>query len=76
MVDSTGNVYVSDTGNHTIRKVTPTGTTTTVAETVGVAGIVLGTPPRFAFPRSLAIMGDYIVMCDINAILLLRHGAR
>jgi sugar lactone lactonase YvrE len=71
-VDSAGNVYVVDTGNSTIRKVTPTGTTTTVAGTAGIAGILLGTMPRLAFPRSLAIVGDSIVVSDANALLLLR----
>jgi DNA-binding beta-propeller fold protein YncE len=75
-VDNAGNVYVADEGNSTIRKVTPTGTTTTVAGTAGVAGIILGATPRFAFPRSLVIVGDSIVLCDTNAILLLRHGAQ
>jgi sugar lactone lactonase YvrE len=76
VVDSAGNVYVADTGNATIRKVTAAGTTTTVAGTAGVAGILLGATPRFAFPRSLAIVGDSIVLSDSDAILLLRHGAQ
>jgi sugar lactone lactonase YvrE len=75
-VDSAGNVYVTDTFNHTIRKVTPTGTTTTVAGTAGAAGILLGAPPRFSFPIGLAIVGDSIVISDTNSILLLRHGAQ
>jgi len=75
-VDSAGNVYVADRDNGTIRKVTPTGITTTVAGTAGVLGIVLGATPRLGEPRGLAIVGDSIVLCDTHAILLLRHGAR
>jgi len=75
-VDSAGNVYVADQLNSTIRKITPTGVTTTVAGTAGMAGIVLGTTPRFGFPRHLAISGDSLVVSEPNAILLLRHGAR
>jgi uncharacterized protein YjiK len=75
-VDSAGNIYVADNGNHTIRKVTPTGSTTTFAGTVGVVGILLGATPRFSFPFGLAIAGDSLVISDANAILLLRHGAQ
>jgi len=49
-VDSAGNVYVADTGNATIRMITPDGVTTTLAGTVGVSGVVLGTKPRFGAP--------------------------
>jgi len=76
VVDSAGNLYIADTGNSIIRKVTPTGTTTTVAGTAGVAGILLGAAPRFSFPKSLQIVDDSLVVSDANAILLLRHGAQ
>jgi len=75
-VDGAGNVYVADTGNATIRKITPSGDTTTVAGMAGVAGIVLGVAPRFASPRYLAISGDSLVISDTNAILLLRHAVK
>jgi len=75
-VDSAGNIYVADQGNSTIRKVTPTGITTTVAGMAGVTGIGLGATPRFASPRGLAIVGGSIVISDTNAILLHRHGAQ
>lgn len=42
-VDNDGNVYVADTGNFTIRKVTAAGVVTTLAGTVGVSGNVDGT---------------------------------
>ncbi|HEX8109360.1 MAG TPA: NHL repeat-containing protein [Kofleriaceae bacterium] len=75
-VDPAGNVYVTDTQNHTLRKITPAGVVTTVAGTAGVAGIVLGATPGLAFPEYLAIVGDSIVCTDNRAVLRLRHGAR
>ena len=42
-VDSAGNVYVADCGNHTIRKVTPAGVVTTLAGLAGNHGSADGT---------------------------------
>jgi len=75
-VDSADNVYVADANNGTIRKVTPMGITTTVAGTAGASGIILGAMPRLAFPQSLAVVDDSLVISDNNAVLLLRHGAQ
>jgi len=42
-VDSAGNVYLTDTGNHTVRRVTPAGVVTTLAGLAGKSGSADGT---------------------------------
>ena len=58
-VDAAGNVYVSDFSNHRIRKITPTGATTTLAGN-GTGGFVDGTggptgTTRFRNPNGVAV---------------------
>ena len=55
-VDATGNVYVSDTNNSTIRKITPAGVVTTFAGAAGQTGGSDGTgsSARFNYPYGLA----------------------
>src|SRR5205823_3909645 len=57
-VDSSGNVYVADTANHTIRKVTPTGVVTTLAGTAGETGSVDGTGSAARFYGQLGVSVD------------------
>lgn len=54
--DSMGNVYVADSGNNAIRKVTPTGAVTTIAGLAGESGEKdgIGTAARFSAPYSIA----------------------
>src|ERR1035438_6011337 len=59
-VDSAGNLYVADSGNSTIRKVTPVGTNwvvTTLAGRMGVLGSADGTngAARFNYPYGAAV---------------------
>ena len=57
IADSGGNLFIADTGNHTIRKVTPTGAVTTFAGLAGSTGTTdaTGTSARFSSPSGLAI---------------------
>ena len=57
-VDATGNVYVADSRNHNIRKITPDGTVTTVAGSLtGVSGNAdaIGTGALFFSPQGVAV---------------------
>jgi len=56
-VDSAGNVYVADTYNDTIRKITPAGVVSTVAGLAGNYGSTdgIGNTARFGFPSGVAV---------------------
>ena len=53
-LDSTGNIYVADSNNYTIRKVTPAGDVSTLAGLAGTPGSTEGSgnAARFSFPRT------------------------
>ncbi|MBK7660291.1 MAG: hypothetical protein IPJ28_14685 [Betaproteobacteria bacterium] len=60
-VDSSGNVYVADSSNHTIRLITPGGVVTTLAGIAGFSGNTNGAAiglARFREPRGVAVDGS------------------
>jgi sugar lactone lactonase YvrE len=57
-VDASGNVYVADTSNETIRKITSAGVVTTLAGTAGTQGSTDGTGPAASFDGPVGIAVD------------------
>ena len=65
-VDSTGNVYVADTGNDTLRAITPGGATVTLAGMAGVAGLNdgAGGSAQFDLPHALVVNAGSLYVAD------------
>jgi hypothetical protein len=61
------NLYIADSGNHTIRKIViSTGVVTTLAGTAGVYGTTddTGTAAQFNFPNGMATDGTHLYVVD------------
>lgn len=72
-VDAKGNLYVADTDEGLIRKITPDGTVTTIAGKPGATGFVdgKGAVAEFGGPRGLAVDKDgniYVADSDNSVI--------
>lgn len=68
-VDSSGNLYVADLGNDTIRMITAAGVVTTIAGTAGTAGSTDGTgsAARFNGPEGITVdSGGNLYIADGN----------
>ena len=65
-VDGSGNAYVADTVNHTIRKITPAGVVTTLAGSAGSSGVADGTgaAARFNGPQGIAVASGTLYVAD------------
>lgn len=69
VADRTGNVYVADASNHTIRKISPEGMVTTVAGRARLAGAAdgVGVSAQFSSPRAVAVDGSgNLLVADTN----------
>jgi len=78
-VDASGNIYVADNGNSTIRKVTPSGAVATLAGSPGMSGTSdgIGSAARFCFPYGIAIDASgnlYVADGSGNAIRKVTPG--
>jgi sugar lactone lactonase YvrE len=71
--DATGNVYVADFGNSTIRKITPAGVVSTVVGTAGQAGFVAGPLPGvIGYPVAVAINGNSLFITLYNGVAVVQ----
>jgi sugar lactone lactonase YvrE len=73
VVDRSGNIFVADQDNHTIRKITPSGDVTTLAGSAGNSGSADGTGSnaRFKYPDGVAvdITGNVYVADSSNSTI-------
>lgn len=76
-LDGSGNLYVADSGNNAIRRVTPSGVVTTVAGLAGPAGSLDGpvSVARFSQPRGVALDTNGNIFVADYGNTLLRHIA-
>jgi sugar lactone lactonase YvrE len=76
--DSAGNLYVADSGNSTIRRITPDGRVTTIAGTAGGSGSAdgVGAAARFSNPSNVAAdgAGNLYVVDGNNTIRKISPG--
>ncbi len=67
--DSHGNLYVADSGNFLIRKITPAGAVTTIAGTPGSRGVIPG-----KLPASLSFIAG-LTIDDQDTLYIFSEGA-
>jgi hypothetical protein len=75
-VDASGNLYVADYGNHTIRKITSAGVVTTLGGAAGTSGSADGTgsAARFNGPEGVAVDASVNVYVADRNNNMIRRG--
>jgi hypothetical protein len=77
-IDSTGSIYIADTGNFTIRKLTANGAVSTIAGTNGIYGTQDGTgnTANFSSPTALAVdqQGSLYVADSVDSSIVASAG--
>ncbi|PLK50722.1 hypothetical protein [Uliginosibacterium sp. TH139] len=70
-VDSNGNVFVADLGNHTVRKISSGGLVSTPAGSAGLVGSTdgSGNSARFSYPTAIAVdASNNVYIGDTNGV--------
>lgn len=72
VVAEDGNIYVSDTGNSLIRRITPSGNVSTLSA-INMALVAGGTFTDLTFsePAGLAVDGNWLYVCDQHGISII-----
>ncbi len=82
-VDRNGTLYIADTGNHTIRQISPEGQVSTLAGLAGAAGSAdaIGAAARFNSPQDVALALEdpsdlhlLVADTDNHTLRLVRNG--
>lgn len=72
--DDSGNVYVADDRNNTIRRISPAGVVTTIVGAAGVGGFTPGAPPGvLAHPQGIAISGNSLYITLYNGVAVVTN---
>lgn len=74
-IDAAGNLYVADTRNSTIRKITPAGMVSTLVGAAGQEGFVAGPVPGLvATPHGVAIVGSSLYITTANGVVVVTNA--
>ncbi|MGH8337111.1 MAG: NHL repeat-containing protein, partial [Gammaproteobacteria bacterium] len=68
--DTKGNVYLADSGNNSIRKITPAGEVTTIVGQPAISGFLPGAlPGQLASPTGITIHGTTLYITTEDAVV-------